>query len=395
MSEIDWREYLRVQAGLEVHPAADVDAMMQGDELAAMATDIKAHGMRVPLVLWTDVPLSGLPIYDPGTPGPRYLVDGRNRVAAMALAYAGDPDRFAAEIRRALQDAKIYFPRSNMPVPDAHALCESLNEFRRHNSPAARDKARVRRVELTASMVKDDPTRSDRSIARETGQSPTTIGKIRHNLEQAGAIESVPAHVDTKGRRQPAKKGGPSFRSRLKAMREASTTETLGDVSSFSNTGHAEPAPALRPVRVSIPEYQPPSPRRVIPVLSPGEDRVTINQKRVSRLEAVATAAEGIGRARRAVEKAVPFIHALGFGDDAVRIHDAITALQYAVCGTDLPLAGEDDVDLKTEAETASEPEPAPRDPAAGQRPSGAGKARPRRPKGSKNRPKPGGGKDK
>ena len=56
---------------------------------------------------------------------------------------------------------------------------------------------------------------------------------------------------------------------------------------------------------------------------------------------------------------------------------------------------GEDDVDLKTEAETASEPEPAPRDPLQDSAPPEPVKRGRGRPKGSKNRPKPGGGKDK
>jgi hypothetical protein len=56
---------------LKVHPAAEDFDMLDGDELAELANDIKANGQQFPIVLDTT-----------GT----VLVDGRNRLAACRLA---------------------------------------------------------------------------------------------------------------------------------------------------------------------------------------------------------------------------------------------------------------------------------------------------------------------
>src|SRR5215204_4710477 len=60
-----WRDVL------PVHPAADVFPMMSGAELAELAENIKAHGMRTPVML---------------DERRRSLVDGRNRLDAAEAA---------------------------------------------------------------------------------------------------------------------------------------------------------------------------------------------------------------------------------------------------------------------------------------------------------------------
>src|SRR3954454_20315900 len=61
-----WRDRLKV------HPAADWFPLLPPDELQALGEDIKASGLRVPIVLWQEMPRSDL-----------YLLDGRNRLDAM------------------------------------------------------------------------------------------------------------------------------------------------------------------------------------------------------------------------------------------------------------------------------------------------------------------------
>jgi len=56
-------------ATLKFHPAADVFPLMQGEDLAALAADIKANGQKVPIV-----------IYDGA------IIDGRNRYNACLAA---------------------------------------------------------------------------------------------------------------------------------------------------------------------------------------------------------------------------------------------------------------------------------------------------------------------
>lgn len=57
-------------AEYEVHPAADLFPLMVGEELQALADDIKANGLRQPIVLDAD----------------DRVLDGRNRLAACKLA---------------------------------------------------------------------------------------------------------------------------------------------------------------------------------------------------------------------------------------------------------------------------------------------------------------------
>jgi len=65
---MNWRSYVKV------HPAADLFPMMGQENLQALSDDIRANGLRVPVV------------YFAARNGERLLLDGRNRLAAMALA---------------------------------------------------------------------------------------------------------------------------------------------------------------------------------------------------------------------------------------------------------------------------------------------------------------------
>ncbi len=60
-------------AGYETHPAADVFPMLEGAELQALAEDVKANGLRNPIVLTLE---NGKPL----------VLDGRNRLRACEMA---------------------------------------------------------------------------------------------------------------------------------------------------------------------------------------------------------------------------------------------------------------------------------------------------------------------
>ena len=62
--------------------------MMSDAELAELAADIKANGLLEPIVVWednTEAPKGG------EGPFPTYLLDGRNRLAALKLLGSTDP----------------------------------------------------------------------------------------------------------------------------------------------------------------------------------------------------------------------------------------------------------------------------------------------------------------
>ena len=55
-------------------------------------------------------------------------------------------------------------------------------------------------------MLKINPEKTDRQIAASVKASPTTVGKVRAELEENGDVSNVDTRTDTKGRKQPAKK---------------------------------------------------------------------------------------------------------------------------------------------------------------------------------------------
>ena len=71
-----------------VHPAADMLPMMSDAELADLAADIKANGLLEPIVVWVDNTEAAK-----GSEGPfpTYLLDGRNRLAALKRLGITDP----------------------------------------------------------------------------------------------------------------------------------------------------------------------------------------------------------------------------------------------------------------------------------------------------------------
>lgn len=67
-AKASWRDHVKV------HPAADAWPMMDEHDIGELADDIKRNGLRVQPVFWTD-PETGI----------EWLVDGRNRMAALEL----------------------------------------------------------------------------------------------------------------------------------------------------------------------------------------------------------------------------------------------------------------------------------------------------------------------
>ena len=65
-----------------VHPAADQLPMMSDAELEALAADIKANGLQEAIILWED---NREALNGSEGPFPLWLLDGRNRLAALKL----------------------------------------------------------------------------------------------------------------------------------------------------------------------------------------------------------------------------------------------------------------------------------------------------------------------
>jgi hypothetical protein len=153
--------------------------MLAEDELSDLARDIGEHGIRMPVTLLLDNHRL-------------LLLDGRNRLDAAERAGVPVVDgRGNLVVRHEVITHHDKF--------DAWAFVASANLHRRHlNAEQRRD--------LTAKLLKEMPGRSDRATARLAGVSPTTVGKVRHDLEAAGRVSKLDTRTDAIGRQQPATK---------------------------------------------------------------------------------------------------------------------------------------------------------------------------------------------
>jgi hypothetical protein len=184
MALFNWREHL------PVHPAAELFPLMSEAELKELADDIRKNGMVEPIVFWVKGDV-------------RCLLDGRNRLDAMALA----------GLLGATKEGSLYNVKTGRPIKgygyddsryrdydyDPYALVLSLNVHRRHLSNDQKRK-------LIANVLKAQPEASDRQIAKSTKADHKTVATVRREEEGRGEIPHVAQRTDAKGRKQPAKK---------------------------------------------------------------------------------------------------------------------------------------------------------------------------------------------
>jgi hypothetical protein len=117
------------------------------------------------------------------------VLDGRNRIAAIFRIV--DPKR-REELDQSLNEAgKGCIIYGVMEDPLAYVI--SANIHRRHLTAA-------QKRDVIAALLKANPERSDRSIAKEIGASPTTVGAVREQGEKAGAVSKVDTRTGRDGR---------------------------------------------------------------------------------------------------------------------------------------------------------------------------------------------------
>jgi hypothetical protein len=156
----------------EFHPFCDLFPRMTEDELAELTADIAAHRQHESIKLYQGK-----------------ILDGRNRYEACKRA--GKEPRYAV----------VDFPSEAA----ARAFVVSCNPHRRHLTAEQKS-------ELALKLVKDNPERSDRSIAAEIKVSPTTVGKARAQLSTVdSSFESAKrTGRDGKTRRTPIPTSSPA-----------------------------------------------------------------------------------------------------------------------------------------------------------------------------------------
>ena len=201
-----WREHLKV------HPACDLFPPMERDGLLALGQDIKANGLRDPIVFWAPGP-------DTQRPHQEFeLLDGRCRLDACELVGL----EVIVDLREPAMPV-VSIAGCNVPCPTPHssyvfefrtvegeqsprpwvdpiAYVLSANLHRRHLSVE-------QRRELVAKVLKTQPDKSNLAIARQVKVSDKTVAKVRRALTRRSEIPNVGTITDARGRRQPSCQG--------------------------------------------------------------------------------------------------------------------------------------------------------------------------------------------
>jgi ParB-like chromosome segregation protein Spo0J len=213
-----WRDLIKI------HPAAELFPMMSEEELKELGEDIKANGLKLPLVF-----------YDDGRGGEGIsLLDGRNRLDAMALvgyhlplSYRDlrDPNK---TLRAEGPDGKQTLVHMRHEYKDPLGFAISANLRRRQLTTAQKS-------ELIAKLLKEKPERSDRATAEIAKVSPQTVTAKRREMEAGAQIEQVTKRTGSDGKVYP----------KTKAVRAA--TEEPKKPAEPSNATPSEPTEPTTP----------------------------------------------------------------------------------------------------------------------------------------------------
>ena len=180
-----WRDVLKV------HPAAKLFPPMPAGELQALGEDILKNGLTSPIIYWGD--------------DEAFLLDGRNRLDAMERVGM----RLVREDGR-IDNSMLLWQRLSSqgddPPPDPYSYVISANIHRRHLTS-------VQKGELIKELLKAQPERSDRAIAKIVGIDHKTVAAKREGLQRGGEIPHHEQRIGSDGKAQPAKKKGVQARS--------------------------------------------------------------------------------------------------------------------------------------------------------------------------------------
>jgi hypothetical protein len=159
------------------HPLADKFPLMEGDDLAQLAWDIRHNGLLEKITLFEGK-----------------ILDGRNRYrAAKSIVY-----EFTSLDFTSLRDGV-----------KAEAFVISANIHRRHLT------AKQKR-DLLADLIKADPTKSDRQIGADAKVDHKTVGDVRAGLETTGEIPQSEIRVGADGKTRKTKTGAKKSAAKVK-----------------------------------------------------------------------------------------------------------------------------------------------------------------------------------
>jgi hypothetical protein len=180
-----WRDVLAI------HQAAQLFEQMGPDELKALGEDIKANGMKVPITI---LHLEGKPYA---------LLDGQNRLDALDAVGFDVPALIDAcmelKPKPELQVGYVTEPGAcsalTSETVSPYTYVRSVNVNRRHLTPA-------KKAELIEQLLKENPERSDRAIAKDAKVDHKTIAARRQELVATGEIPQLRKRTGADGKRR-------------------------------------------------------------------------------------------------------------------------------------------------------------------------------------------------
>jgi ParB-like nuclease domain len=154
-------------AVLQPHPFSTLLPAMPKQDFEELVADIKANGLHQPILRYQGK-----------------VMDGNHRYRAC--------------VRLGIKPQFADFDGTDA---QARAYVISANIHRRHLSPE-------QKRELIATLLKDDPTKSDRQIGEQTKADHKTVGAVRAELEVTGEIPQLETTTGKDGKKRTTPKGG-------------------------------------------------------------------------------------------------------------------------------------------------------------------------------------------
>jgi DNA-binding transcriptional ArsR family regulator len=197
-----------------IHPAAETDPLMTKAQQRELGESIRKNGLRFSVTTYDDSLLDG-----------RNRLDGLELIGVELLLWAPpdgeEPGEWIFDLDAALKKAGIEVLCGTACTEyhcgdiDPWVFAGVANHDRRHMVPEAKvvaeaklkalTEAKLKAIEEALKATREKP---DRQIAEETGTSPTTVGKVRKRLEDAGLLSTVDTRTDRRGARRKAHNKG-------------------------------------------------------------------------------------------------------------------------------------------------------------------------------------------
>ena len=174
-------------AHIAIHPAAEWFPLLPEDELDALAADIKENRLREKVAVITKG-------------GRRLVIDDRNRLDALELAGFCIVDEHGRLRKSVCVDLTKGDDLDLVDPAKVEAFIISKNIHRRHLTTE-------QKADLIGKLLKANPERSDRAIAKLAHVDHKTVAAVRTEAEGSGEIPHIvpTERVDAVGRKRARK----------------------------------------------------------------------------------------------------------------------------------------------------------------------------------------------